>query len=100
MYYWEDKEFPIPPGADPELPWEKRIKKEFDSSFGVRFTPHGDTRKMLDRKLHFMPLENPKGQAVWFVYKYSKTKAAYIKEFNEDSGKYIGVLNPDDYDLD
>ena len=53
-----------------------------------------------DIKLHFMPLENPKGQAVWYVYKHSKTKAAYIKEFNEDSGKYIGLLNPDDYDLD
>lgn len=100
MYYWEDKEFPIPPAVNPELPWDKRMKKEYDSAIGVRFTPHGDPRKMLDIRLHFMPLENPKGQTVWYVYKYSKTKAAYIENFNKDSGKFIGMLNPDDYDLD
>lgn len=100
MYYWEDKEFPIPPAVNPELPMKKRMEKEFESSFGVRFTPHGDPREMLDIKLHFMPLENPKGQAVWYVYKHSKTKAAFIEDHNNGSGKHIGLLNPDDYDLD
>ncbi|MGN1340359.1 MAG: hypothetical protein ACI4WS_08705 [Oscillospiraceae bacterium] len=100
MYYWEDKEFPIPPAVNPELPMKKLMEKEFYSSFGVRFTPHGDPRKMLDIRLQFMPLENPKGQAVWYVYKLSKTKAAFIEDHNNGSGKYTGILNPDDFDLD
>lgn len=100
MYYWEDREFSIPPAANPNLPLEKRIDEEFNRSFGVRFTPHGNPRKLLDIKIHLLPLENPKGQCVWYVYRFRNTKSEYIEWFNETSGSMRGMLNPDDYDLD
>lgn len=97
-FYWEDKDFAIPPAVSRDIPEMKRMDLEFKKQFGVRFVPQGNPRKVLDIKVAIYPLENSRdGQAVWYVYRYSKTKEEYIKEHN--MGWVENKLNPDDFDL-
>lgn len=97
ILYWENRDFTIPQAVDVKIPEDRRIKLEFERSFGIRFTPKGNSGKILDVKVCFAPLNNFKnGQCIWYVYKLSGSKAEYIRStfgrFNE--------LNPKDYDLD
>ena len=100
-YYWEDKNFQIPPKVNPELPWSRYDKMEFERQFGVRFTPQGDSRKVLDVKVYIIPLEYYDGKysACWYVWKFFKSKSEFIEHFNNRWNGTSDVLNPDDYDL-
>lgn len=106
MYWWEDRNFQIPPKVNQNLGDIKVMNLEFNKEFGVRFTPYGNTRKFLDIRVCFMPLENlADGQCTWCVWsRFYDSKREYIESFN---GRITGVwpdwekkvLNPDDYDL-
>lgn len=108
IYYAELPDFPIREGVKEGLPWKRKIDEEWKRQFGVRFTPEGNSRKLLDITVHFIPLKNPEGQCGWCVWLYSGSKRAYIAEHNRSWGEIIEkhhaqgikLLNPDDYDLD
>lgn len=105
--YWEDKDFSIPQAVDEKLPEMKRMNLIFKKAFGVRFTPFGNARKVLDIKVTFVPLENrEKGQTSWYVYRGHKSKLEYLNEYNREwkefasmTGENGGFLNPENYDL-
>lgn len=106
FWYWEDKEFVIPARVNPKLPIGKRSDLEYKKIFGVRFTPRGNPRKMLDITVYIVPLENYfDGAACWYVWMQSPDKASYIEEQNNTWGKIWEmfdpgmILDPDDYDL-
>ena len=110
MYYWEDKNFSIPPKVNPNLPIMKLGDMESKRSFGVRFTPHGNKRKFIDIRVHLIPLAHPQGQYCWYVWEDYPSKAAYIEDYNAmmdkmDIGAVVDLekvglkLNPEDYDL-
>lgn len=101
-FQWEDREFVIPPAVSSDIPMMKRMDLEFKKQFGVRFVPQGNPRKVLDIMVVIYPIENSyEGQAVWYVYRWSKTKEAFIKKFNETWKNFDSrnMLNPDDFDL-
>lgn len=108
ILYWCDKDFQIPPAVNPSIPEMKRMKIEFQRKFGIRFTIHGNPRKALDVKVFLIPIENPKGSACWYVYKYAGSKRKFIEERNNglnyheipEGMRSPFMLNPDDYDLD
>ncbi|MBR5745907.1 MAG: hypothetical protein IKX92_01455 [Clostridia bacterium] len=108
IYYAELPDFPIREGVKEGLPWKRKSDEVRKRQFGVRFTPEGNPRKLLDITVHFIPLKNPEGQCGWCVWMYSGSKRAYIEEYNRSWGeiieKYhaqgIKLLNPSDYDLD
>ena len=108
VLWWYDKDFIIPPAVSPDIPYNKKMDLEFEKEFGIRFTPCGNSRKTLDIKVFIIPLDNQKGSACWYVYKYHKTKRNYIDSHNEDVDKcYLSeaqraesLLDPDDFDLD
>ncbi|MBQ6431666.1 MAG: hypothetical protein IJJ99_07320 [Oscillospiraceae bacterium] len=107
-WYWVDPSFPIPPAVNENIPLRKRLLLAFERGIGVRFTPVGNPRKVLDITVVVYPLENPNGQASWCVYRLYGTKRDYIEQHNVgiqktlDNGGRVGelLLNPDDYDLD
>ena len=83
------------------LPPRKVMDEKYKNSFGLRFTPEGNNRKMLDITVRFIPLRNPAGQCDWFVWKYAGSKRAYIEEHNRIWGNFADArLNPADYDID
>ena len=108
ILYWCDKDFQIPPAVNPAIPQMKRMKIEFRKEFGIRFTVCGNPRKALDVKVFLIPLENRKGSACWYVYKYQGSKRKYID--HQNNGLYYHeipaeqrspfMLNPDEFDLD
>lgn len=97
MYYWEDKDFPIPPKVNPGL----SVMRDFDMtdkrSFGVRFTPKGNQRKFLDIRVCLIPLANLQGQCCWYVWMNHPSKAAYIEDHNANC--FGDKIDPEDYDL-
>ena len=104
-------DFKIPAAPSPNLPPRILMEKEYERSFGVRFTPNGNERKFLDIKLAFLPHSNPtQGQCVWYVWQYYESKREYIEEhnnhelqFHEKCGEYappLNLIDPDMYDLD
>ncbi len=99
--YWKDKNFNIPKAIDPSVPAMKKMQLEFEKAFGVRFFVSGNPRKLLDVKVSIIPLENYRdGSDTWFVYRYAKSKKAYIEEYNRSwEGKWDVHLDPDDFDL-
>lgn len=107
MYWWEDRNFQIPPKVNQNLSLTKIMDLEYYREFGVRFTPYGNIRKFLDIRVVFIPLENEiDGQCTWCVWnRLNHSKREYIEEHNKrcrggisaDSKEWI--LNPDDYDL-
>lgn len=109
IYYAELPEFPIREGVKEDLPWKRKSAEEQKREFGVRFTPEGNPRKLLDITVHFIPLKNPEGQCGWCVWWYYGSKRAFIEEYNQSwneilqmhhSTDGIDLLNIDDYDLD
>ena len=105
MYWWEDRDFQIPPKVNQNLPLAKMMKLEFNNEFGVRFTPYGNTRKFLDIRVTFIPLDNfADGQCTWYAWRLHNSKREYIEKHNESwvnfgSNREGQILNPDDYDL-
>ncbi len=64
-FYWENKDFVIPPAISADIPEIKRIKLEFKKMFGVRFVPQGNPKKALDIIVVIFPIENSsEGQAL------------------------------------
>ena len=108
VLWWRDKNFVIPPAVNPDIPYNRKMDLEFEKEFGIRFTPCGNSRKTLDIKVFIIPLDNQKGSACWYVYKYHKTKRNYIDSHNEDvdrcnlseAQRAESLLDPDDFDLD
>ena len=105
IYYAELPDFPIREGVKEGLPWKRKSDEELKRVFGVRFTPEGNPRKMLDITIHFVPLKNPKGQCGWCVWWHSGSKRAYIEEYNRIWSKNnyssnVELYNIDDFDLD
>ena len=106
-YYWSDAEFPLPPAVSEAIPLMKRMNLAFEKEIGIRFTPVGNSRKVLDIKLVIYPLANSRdGQTSWYVYRYDGSKRKYIEEYNRRwtdmhiESALKDLLNPDDYDLD
>ena len=109
IYYAELPDFPIREAVKEGLPWKRKSDEEEKREFGVRFTPEGDPRKLLDITVHFIPLKNPEGQCGWCVWWYYGSKRAFIEEYNRSWSKImkkypqgggVKTLNSDDYDLD
>lgn len=106
-YYWSDEEFRLPPAVSEAIPLMKRMNMEFEREIGIRFTPVGNPRKVLDIRLVIYPLANSmEGQTSWYVYQYDGSKRKYIEEYNRRSKEMhiestrLDLLNPEDYDLD
>lgn len=106
MYWWEDRDFQIPPKVNQNLGVIKIMDLESKREFGVRFTPYGNTRKFLDIRVTFVPLENrTDGQCTWCVWSKSyHSKREYIESHNRNWTEFGShweehILNPDDYDL-
>lgn len=106
MYWWEDRNFQIPPKVNQELGLIKVMKLESKRKFGIRFTPYGNSRKFLDIRVVFIPLENRiDGQCTWCVWNKSyHSKREYIESSNKNWTGFGAnwekqILNPDDYDL-
>lgn len=106
MYWWEDRNFQIPPKVNQNLGVIKIMNLESKREFGVRFTPFGNTRKFLDIRVTFIPLDNRiDGQCTWCVWNKSyHSKREYIERHNKTWAEFGSngeeqILNPDDYDL-
>lgn len=106
-YYWSDANFPLPPAVSESIPLMKRMNLEFEKEIGIRFTPIGNPRKVLDIKLVVYLLTNSmEGQTSWYVYRYEGSKRKYIEEYNSSwkdtpfEPSLSDLLNPEDYDLD
>ncbi len=108
IYYAELPNFPIGEGVKEGLPWRRKFDAEFKRKFGVRFTPEGNPRKLLDITVHFIPLKNPEGQCGWCVWWHNGSKRAYIEAYNRTWGEIVQkhhpadveLYNVDDFDLD
>lgn len=104
IYYAAIPNFSIPERVKDGLPWKRKLDEEYKRSFGVRFTPEGNPRKLLDICVHFIPLSNSEAQCCWCVWFRSGTKKAYIEQFNNNWAQSKApnlkdiLLNPDDYD--
>ncbi len=106
-YYWSDAEFPLPPAVSEAIPLMRRMSLAFEREIGIRFTPVGNPRKVLDIKVVVYPLANSMdGQTSWYVYRYEGSKRKYIEEYNRRwtdmhiESALKDLLNPDDYDLE
>lgn len=113
FWYWEDKSFKIPPKVNPNLPFSKQMDIEFKREFGVRFTPKGNPRKVLDIKVAIVPLKyfDGKNAALWYVWKGYESKKAFIEWNHEDCKRSLipmdeselkkneFYLNEEDFDL-
>ena len=105
--YWEDKSFIIPSAVAENLTSAKLVELTYNRIFGVRFTPNGNKKMVLDIMIHFIPLNCINGRDVWYVYRGHKSKADYIEWYNNKqiafyknlSGLKAEVLNPDDYNI-
>lgn len=86
ILYWEDEDFPIPPGVYQGLPRESFCRMQLERSFGIRFTPKGNPRKTLDIIAAIIPIENAKREAsaVWYAWKNHDSKESYIKSRNAE----------------
>ncbi|MBQ8959648.1 MAG: hypothetical protein IJ071_00285 [Ruminococcus sp.] len=70
ILWWEDRSFQIPPAVNPNLPYSRRDRLEFEKQFGVRFFVKGNSEKFRDVEVHIIPLENPQdGYVYWTVKK-------------------------------
>lgn len=113
FWYWEDKSFKIPPKVNPNLPFSKQMDIEFKREFGVRFTPKGNPRKVLDIKVAIVPLKyfDRKNAALWYVWKGYGSKKAFIENNHKECRRMFSqmdeselkkdelYLNEEDFDL-
>ncbi len=109
IYWAELPSFVLPEAVKAGLSPTKAQYEEFKREFGVRFTPEGNARKLLDITVHFIPLKNPEGQCGWCVWLHSGSKKAFIEAHNRTWGEIlrkhspvggVKLLNADDYDID
>ncbi|MBQ8831301.1 MAG: hypothetical protein IJ017_06855 [Oscillospiraceae bacterium] len=104
IYYAEIPQFQIPGKVKDGLPFRKALVEEFKRKFGIRFTPEGDSRKLLDITLHFIPLKNPNGQCTWCVWFPRGSKKAFIEKYNQTWSKRgsssVKLLKFEDFDID
>ena len=97
---WEDAGFRIPAAVNEDLPEMKKMSLEGKKLFGIRFTPQGNPRKLLDIKVFIFPLESRQNGDCWFCWRYSGSKEQFIKEFNETWGYDPKLrIDPDEIDL-
>ncbi len=89
VYCHHDPELVIPPKIDERLPKAVREELEFTRSVGIRFTPHGNKRKLLDITVQFIPDENPEGRTEWNVWRQFGSKENFIKEYNK---RFVGAV--------
>lgn len=87
IYYAELRDFPIREGVKEGLSWKRKSEEEWKRQFGVRFTPEGDPRKLLDITVHFIPLKNPEGQCGWCAWWMYGSKRVYIEGQNRTWGE-------------
>ncbi len=102
ILYWENRNFLIPPRVSDDIPFGKKLDMESVRSFGVRFRPKGNKRKILDLKVYIIPFENYEdGMACWYAWNGHKDKSSYIEYLEENFSNAIenGYLNPADYDV-
>ncbi len=106
IWYWEYKDFKIPPKVNPNLPWSKKSDLEFKREFGVWFTPKGNPRKTLDIMVAIIPLQNfnTESAALWYVWKRWGSKKDFIKWNNGSYGTVFteideNYLHEEDFDL-
>lgn len=100
--FHHDPGFRIPPKVAESLPLMKRAHTDMDNSFGVRFMPRGNCRKVLDITVVLVPDKNPAGQTVWNVWAPFGSKTAYIRHHNETWSRHPGakdmMLREEDFD--
>ena len=112
VYCWEDPNFRIPPAVSDNLPPRVKQQKEFERTFGIRFTLRGNPRKFLDIAVVFAPLSNfVDGQCYWCVWAGYPSKRDYIDNKNQSNLESLAygvpreivdqaMIDPDQYDLD
>lgn len=101
LLYYEDNDIVIPKALSRELPEMKRMNLELDRIIAVRFNVRGNERKLLDIKVWMIPLENPAGADVWYVYRLDGSKRAYIEDMNSDNPEGSPFyIDPQRYDLE
>ena len=81
-YYYHDPAFPIPEKVNAKLPFQKRFREESKRTFGVSFTPVGNSRKILEITVVLVPDKNPQGGTVWNILQYYSSKEELIQEYN------------------
>lgn len=81
-YCAEIPQFLIRDKVNPDLPPKKKADLESGREIGLRFTPLGDPKSVLDICVHLIPLSNPEGQCCWCVWHTDGSKEAYIKHYN------------------
>lgn len=82
MYYGELPDCEIPPKVKDGLPLRKKLDASFERTICLRFTPHGNRRKFMDITVHFIPLQNWKGQCGWRCWMYDDSKTACLERLN------------------
>ena len=87
IYYGVAQDVPIKAGRVEGLPPAKRMKQEEILTVGLRFTPVGNPRKMLDIGVIIRPVQNPKGGIFWNALMRYGTKEAFIEAYNERQSK-------------
>lgn len=107
-YRYHDPEFTIPPKVPSRMTKEKRYMLERQRWFTVWFTPHGNSRKVLDITVVFVPDKNPEGKTGWNVWKPKGSKKAFIEQhnkiwkramaFEEDPNNCLPLLKEEDFD--
>lgn len=91
-YYYHDPQYKFLPKAPDRAP----IMKQKERSIYINFTPVGNSRKMLDITVVFVPDQNPLGQTGWNVWHAHGSKKAFIEYHNKIWKRVRAVeTNPD-----
>lgn len=100
-YCWKNTTVLIPEKVKDGLSPKRQMDLQYKRQLGIRFTPQGNPRKVLDICLHFIPLSNQLGQCCWCVWHPFGSKDEYIKRFNHLWSKLPADinLNPGDFDV-
>lgn len=110
-WHWHDPELPVLPAVTGRMKQEKRRELEAQRRFTIHFTPQGNTRKMLDIQIGFVPDGNPHGGTWWNVWKKYGSREDFIKHHNrtwkwcwsmkdpdDDERGYLPLLKREDFD--
>lgn len=101
-YYHHEPNLKIPPKIDEQLPPVKQEQLKASRCITVRFTPHGNSKKILDITVILVPDRNPAGQVEWNVWHPFGSKAAFIQFHNTTWSKRQNcdhlLLRAEDFD--
>ena len=102
VFSWEDRRFRIPACVDENLPWRKKMDREFQNEISVYYGLKGNLRKLLDLRIRFIPLAAPEGAGDWSTWGSFGSKRAYAEYYNSTAGlsPYNKPITDEDYDLD